>query len=539
MKIRYPDFFSIYYENWFSDGKFDTVIKKDDISVETMSENNCLNIYLSADKTPVKYLRLFWHFKGDEKRKENVRVLGDEWERTYGKTSWQGIVARRCMPWVCSVSNGTDSNTDYTGRFTECFGVKVRPNAMCFWQYDTSGITLWIDTRCGGVGVVLSGRKIELCSITFGEYRDMSAFDAVNNFYKTLCCDKLEVNHKIYGTNNWYYAYGRSSHEDIIKDTELLAEMCSKNENPPYMVIDSGWEENSSSGPWDKSRASFPDMKRLADEIKAYGVRPGIWVRPLSDIKGKLKLFKDGQRISYNKQYLDPSHPSVLEYIEDFISVISKDWGYKLIKHDFTTYDMFGFWGFERDEIFAADGWSFYDKGKTSAEIIKNLYKAIYDSAAEGTVILGCNVIGHLAAGYAHVNRVGDDTSGVDWERTRNYGVNTLAFRMCHKAFFEPDVDCVGVTERIDWKLNRNWLDIVAKSGTPLFVSPKPSDLTDEIRASLVKAYKINSIQTDVLKPLDWMENAAPDRWLLNGKEIKYNWYPESGIKSIEEKVVR
>ena len=42
MKIRYPDFFSIYYENWFSDGKFDTVIKKDDISVETMSENNFL-----------------------------------------------------------------------------------------------------------------------------------------------------------------------------------------------------------------------------------------------------------------------------------------------------------------------------------------------------------------------------------------------------------------------------------------------------------------------------------------------------------------
>ena len=79
----------------------------------------------------------------------------------------------------------------------------------------------------------------------------------------------------------------------------------------------------------------------------------------------------------------------------------------------------------------------------------------------------------------------------------------------------------------------------MAKSGTPLFVSPKPSDLTDEIRASLVKAYKINSIQTDVLKPLDWMENAAPDRWLLNGKEIKYNWYPESGIKSIEEKVIR
>lgn len=79
----------------------------------------------------------------------------------------------------------------------------------------------------------------------------------------------------------------------------------------------------------------------------------------------------------------------------------------------------------------------------------------------------------------------------------------------------------------------------MAKSGTPLFVSPKPSDLTDEIKNSLTKAYKINSIQNDILKPLDWMKNVAPDRWLLNGEEIKNNWYPESGIKSIEEQGVR
>lgn len=539
MKIRYPDFFSVYYDNGVLDSRFESVIKKNDITIETKPKDNYLSVSLSADNTPVRYLRFFWHFTDEEKRNENVRVLGDEWERTYGKTSWQGIIARRCMPWVCSVSNGSDTSMDYTNRFTECFGVKARPNAMCFWQYDTSGITLWMDVRCGGAGVVLAGRKIELCKVIFGEYHEISAFDAVNGFYRLLCNDRLEVDHKIYGGNNWYYAYGNSSHEDILKDTKLLSEMCVANENPPYMVIDSCWEENMGSGPWDRSRESFPDMKRLADEIKGYGVRPGIWVRPLSDIEGKLDFFRDEHRIAHSKQYLDPSHPSVLEYIKNFIAIISKDWGYKLIKHDFTTYDVFGYWGFERDELFADNGWSFYDKGKTSAEIIKNLYKVIYDSAADGTIILGCNVIGHLAAGYAHANRVGDDTSGIDWENTRNYGVNTLAFRMCHKAFFEPDVDCVGITEKIDWKLNKNWLNIVANSGTPLFVSLKPSALTDDIRNSLLKAYKINSIQSDILKPLDWMENAAPERWSLNGVEIKYEWYPENGIKSIETEVIR
>ena len=117
-------------------------------------------------------------------------------------------------------------------------------------------------------------------------------------------------------------------------------------------------------------------------------------------------------------------------------------------------------------------------------------------------------------------------------------GVNTLAFRLCHKAFYVPDADCVGITEKIDWKLNREWLKIVANSGTALFVSPKPDVLNDEIISDLTKAYAINSIQEDQLKPLDWMENSCPERWLLNGNEMTFHWYPESGKISIDEKVL-
>ena len=47
-------------------------------------------------------------------------------------------------------------------------------------------------------------------------------------------------------------------------------------------------------------------------------------------------------------------------------------------------------------------------------------------------------------------------TSGVEWERTRNMGVNTLAFRLPqHRAFFDMDADCVGITGKIDWNKNR------------------------------------------------------------------------------------
>ena len=148
-------------------------------------------------------------------------------------------------------------------------------------------------------------------------------------------------------------------------------------------------------------------------------------------------------------------------------------------------------------------------------------------------LILGCNVIGHLAAGLVELNRTGDDTSGREWERTRKYGVNTLAFRMMHNdTFYAADADCVGITGAIDWKLNREWLRALSVSGSPLFVSCKPGVLNESELDELRQAFARNSVQNDTLEPIDWMENTCPERWLLNGEEIRFNWYPECGAES-------
>ena len=72
----------------------------------------------------------------------------------------------------------------------------------------------------------------------------------------------------------------------------------------------------------------------------------------------------------------------------------------------------------------------------SDTEVVLEMYRTIHDHCAPGTVVLGCNVIGHLAAGLVHMNRTGDDTSGVAWDRTRKMGVNTLAFRMLHHGAF-------------------------------------------------------------------------------------------------------
>ena len=206
-------------------------------------------------------------------------------------------------------------------------------------------------------------------------------------------------------------------------------------------------------------------------------------------------------------------------------------WGYRLIKHDFSTFDIFGRWGFQITDKLAMDNWHFYDRTKTSAEIVKNFYKVIKDYS-DGAIIIGCNAIGHLCAGLHQLNRTGDDTSGFEWHRTAKMGVNTLAFRVAqNNSFFGADADCVGITGAIDWSLNREWLKALSMSASPLFVSCKPGVLNEEETKELKEAFKIASEQKDEFIPLDWMETTCPERYLINGKEVFFNWHPANGIE--------
>ena len=495
-----------------------------DVRVEQTAADGALRVTLTADDTRVCYLRLRWNFTPEEKFGEPVRALGDAWERSYGDLAWKPLDPERRMPWMCAVSNGSDSSLDVRGRRTACFGVRTQPGAFCLWQADEEGVTLTADVRNGGTGVLLGGRTLNVCEILAREYDDVSAFEALRRFSHLLSPRPLLPSQPVYGSNNWYYAYGKSSAEEILSDSALVARLCGGESNRPFMVVDDGWQEYATDGPWDRGNAGFPDMKALTDGMKALNVRPGLWVRYLSD-EHRATPGMEETRLSRNPIYLDPSHPAVLEKVREDTRRFTEDWGFQLIKHDFSTYDIFGFWGFEREEFLAEDGWHFYDETKTGAEIIIQFYRTILESAAPGTLILGCNVIGHLAAGLVHMNRTGDDTSGLEWDRTRKMGINTLAFRLPqHRAFFDIDADCVGITGKVDWRLNGQWLRLLALSGTPLFVSCQPDQAKGQVETVLAQSFHIAATQRDEMIPLDWMENPWPERWLVDGVETRFSW---------------
>lgn len=527
LKVNRPNFIELTTETKTVTAKWENDdYNLDDINVKLNQDNEHLAIFLTAQTSKVKWIKLRWNNLSWDK---NVHFLGDAWERGYGDMEWKGMNPNRFMPWYFCAKSEAKS---------VCYGVKVRPSAMCFWQVDSLGMTLFLDVRCGGSGVNLKGRVIKLADVVACEMRDCTSFEAMQEFCGQMCEDPILPKYPVYGSNNWYYAYGKSSESEILADCDYILNLTKDIENKPYMVIDDCWQEHHrlneyNGGPWTKGNEKFPDMKALADKLVQKGVRPGIWVRLLLNEDENIK---NEWRLSYNN-CIDPTNPEALNYIKEDIKRIC-NWGYTLIKHDFSTFDLFGKWGFQMSPLVTDDGWHFYDDSLTSAEVVKLLYKAILDASVEASngeaLILGCNTIGHLGAGYMHINRTGDDTSGVIWERTRFMGVNTLAFRLPqHGKFYEIDADCVGIDGGISWSMNKQWADVLAQSGTPLFISVRPNILDETEKQELHEILKVASKQEHHVIPVDWEETTCPEHWQDKDHDIdcKYQWFEETGLK--------
>lgn len=481
------------------------------IAVTTTSTGNALGVFLTAPNSAVKQIRLRWSYRFTEWK----AFLGDHWERSYGDLRWRSADAFRPAPWYALIQ----IKNSVLG-----VGVRTQPNAFCHWRFDVDGITLICDVRSGGVGVELGDRVLHVCDVlSYQSPGGQTPFQAAVEFCKRMCPNPLRTPQQIYGFNDWYYAYGKNTPAGLISDAELLGELTSGLSNRPFCVIDDGWQVQAKAplGQWSATRPSFIPMDELAAGMKQRGVRPGIWMRPLID---EIRAWPDSWRLSRDRNYLDPTLPEVKNVVATDIRRI-RGWGYEMIKHDFSTFDLTGRWGKDMQEgAITADGWSFASRKQTTAEVINDLYATIRQAAGDA-VVIGCNTISHMSAGVFAVNRIGDDTSGNEWHRNPQMGVNALAFRAPHQgAFYGADADCCPITTRIDFARTGKWLDLVARSGTPLFVSVERKALTPDVRNALKRALATASEYLPLAEPLDWLSNPIPKDWILAGERVSYDW---------------
>ncbi len=223
-------------------------------------------ISINAPTAHVQRIHLRWN----RRIPADVLVLGDAWERSYGDLEWKPLQAERVLPW-CAMLHAQ-------GR-TSGMGVKTGASAFAFWQADASGISLWLDVRNGGNGVSLGNRTLQAATIVQckGE-AGASAFAVTQRLCRAMAqgtrvpasrgSAQLDV---IYGSNDWYYAYGQNTHEGILRDADLVASLAPSGGVKPFTVIDDGYQ--------DPSR--FPSLQKLAAEIRTRQVIPGLWIRPL------------------------------------------------------------------------------------------------------------------------------------------------------------------------------------------------------------------------------------------------------------------
>ena len=458
--------------------------------------------------------------------------LGDHWERGYGDLQWRSVQPERVLPWYFAAHDPASGSTFMVG-------VKTQPAAMCFWTVDAGGISLWLDFRNGGDPCRPGDREIAAATVmSLASGPDETPFVALTRFCRELCAFPLLPLAPVCGNNNWYYAYGRDFDAHAMRrDAAFLADLSFGHTNRPYCVIDAGWTPGTvcPGGPWTNGDPKrFPDMPGLARDIKNLGVRAGIWMRPTALMKvDDPRRLRAGPCTSEEKP-LDLTLPENLTLIHDDVARV-RSWGYDLIKHDFSTYDIFGKWGFEMGADLTEPGWHFADQSLTNAEIILRLYRTLRAGAGEA-VLLGCNTIGHLGAGLFEVQRTGDDTSGRVWERTRRMGVNTLAFRQPqHGTFFASDPDCAVHTAQTPWELNRQFLDLVARSGTALFVSVDPRTITPEQRSAF-RAAMMTALSGGTpggCEPLDWLTTTTPREWRIGNEKVSYRWEESTGANPL------
>ncbi len=459
-------------------------------------------------------------------------ILGDAWERSYGDLQWRGLQPERVLPWTVLVH-------DQVTQTTWGAGVEVRGGAFASWTVDPEGVSLWLDLRSGGGPTRLGDRSLTAAVVRFVEgddepYLVQCALSAV------LCRDPLPCP-PLVGANNWYYAYGRDfDAAAVVRDATLIAELVGDHPVRPFGTIDDGWSPDgtadgrpASGGPWDRGRApEFPVMAEAAAAIAATGVRPGIWFRPLLSREDP---GPEAGRPWQGGYALDPSHPGTLQRVASDVDRL-RGWGFELIKHDFSTFEALGQWGPTMTARPSAPEIAPHDRSRTSAEVLVDFYRTVHEAAGDA-IVLGCNVIGHLAAGLVQAQRTGDDTSGRVWERTRRMGVNTLAFRLAqHRRFFTLDADCVPSTPQTPWALNRQFLELIAHSGTALFVSIDPATRTDAVDADLSAALRLalDGGSPGGIEPLDWLQTSTPQHWRVDAQTREFRWYDDGGADPLD-----
>ena len=238
--------------------------------------------------------------------------------------------------------------------------------------------------------------------------------------------NKARTHSIVNGWCSWFYTLSQVSEDEVILNTNFASKHL-RQFGLEYIQVDEGYQKWH--GDWE-GNVRFPHgMKWLADTIKSYGFKAGIWISPYV-ISGPTTLFQehpewllkkaDGslKRIGNwpedaepptdenPKRYcLDITHPGAAKWLHDLIDTIVNDWGYEMIKIDFMAWS-----------VLAADHYS--DPSVSAAQVYRKGLEIMRSAAGDNCHILDCGP-GAITVGLIDSMRIEADV---------NYGFSEAAW---------------------------------------------------------------------------------------------------------------
>jgi alpha-galactosidase len=330
------------------------------------------------------------------------------------------------------------------GSLSEEFG-------FTYFEYSRSEKMLCVRKDCAGLSVDQPFVALDLLSSSGAEADVMDA-------YFELASPKPREVPLASGWTSWYNYYTHIS-EAIVRDNlEALAKLKAPLE---FFQIDDGYQ--AAVGDWLQINDKFPSgMAYLAEEIRAKGYKPGLWLAPFicerssaifrekpdwiqKDSRGEFVVA--GRNTGWSGLFyaLDIDHPEVREYLTQVFRCVFDEWKFEMVKLDF---------------LYAAaiEPGNGKSRGQRMAEGMEFLRELAGDR-----MILGCGVPLGSAFGLVDYCRIGSDVA-LKWEdailkaigyRERVSTINALESaisRRCFqgRAFYnDPDVYILRSTKEI------------------------------------------------------------------------------------------
>jgi len=282
----------------------------------------------------------------------------------------------------------------------------------------------------------------------------------------------------ISGWCTWYQYFSDVSESDVLENLEYLVSEGLMGEIQ-VVQLDDGYE--SEFGDWLSINKKFAHgMKWLADQIRAAGFTPGLWLAPFT-VSPKSQLYAEhpdwiirngsDEPLQAWREFdwdvelygIDCSNPAVLDWLEHVFRTVVHEWGFEYLKLDFL------FCGALRGQR--------HKIGITAMEAYRSGLSLIREVVGDA-FILGCGAPLLPSVGLVDAMRIGPDIAPFwkpdirdvfrVWPSAENAARNVLARYWMHDTLWQNDPDCLLLRDT-DTDLTeaevQTWVTLVGMSG--------------------------------------------------------------------------